>query len=438
MDHGGTPAAPTVIVGGGIAGLMCARELCRAGHPTLLLESADEVGGRVRTTVTDGFRLDHGFQVLFTAYPTLTAALDLPALLLREFQPAARIAGTARGGSALIGDALADPGLLLPTLRAPQLSVSDKLRLLRLRYFATGLSFDDCFAPQYDGVSTLEFLRTRGFSRDAIAHFFSPFYGGILLDRSLQTSASVLLYTFRMLALGRTAVPSLGMGAISQQLAGALGPETLRTNARVAAVLPAPHARWQVILNSGEQIAARSVVLACDPVTTAALASGAGVRMPATPAALGCTTVYLQSSRAILAGDALWLNAAPQATVSHAITLSNVAPSYAPTNQALTSATVLGAEADREDRELVQRVRSDLVAMSGQDQAASAELLGVWRVPFSQYAQPPGAVARRIPGSTAMDGLFIASEWSHTSSLEGAARGGVAAAGAVLRSVSGH
>ncbi len=158
---------PTLVVGGGIAGLMCARELVRAGRSVVILERADAVGGRVRTTVRDGFRLDHGFQVLFTAYPTLAAALDLPALALRTFRPAAVLAGGERH-PAVIGDALADLALLWPTIVARQLSLFDKLRMLRLRRLAISLPFDGCFAPAYDGVSTLVFLQRFGFSENAI------------------------------------------------------------------------------------------------------------------------------------------------------------------------------------------------------------------------------------------------------------------------------
>jgi phytoene dehydrogenase-like protein len=411
---------------------MCADALTRAGRTVLLLERESEVGGRVRTTRRDGFTLDHGFQVLFTAYPTLCAALDLPALRLQAFRPAARIAGTSRQ-TALIGDALADTSLLLPTLRAPQLSLMDKLRMLRLRYTATSMSFDDCFSPEFDRVSTRAYLQAQGFSDSAIESFFAPFYGGILLDRTLSTSAAVLLYTFRMLARGQTVVPANGIGAIAHQLAARLPAHCIRTGAPVARIDRSAGAITGVTLQSGETLPATHVVLACDPPGLASLAATAGLRVTIPDGQLGCCTVYLGAREALLAGQSLWLNAAPRATVSHAITISNVAPSYAPSGQTLTAATVLGVAAELPDDALVRRVRSDLGEMGGQHQAANrAELLAIWRVPYSQYAQSPGSVERRVPAATSQSGLFIASELGHTSSLEGAARGGLAAAEAVL------
>jgi len=426
-----SPEPPTLIVGGGISGLMCARTLALAGAPVRLLERDLTVGGRVRTTVQRGFQLDHGFQVLFNAYPVLSAALDLPALRLRAFRPAAFIA---YGGAApsVIGDALADFSLLWPTLRAPSLSLVDKLRMLRLRSFATSLAFDDCFADRYDRVSTLVFLRARGFSERAITQFFAPFYGGILLDRSLQTSAAVLLYTFKMLAEGRTVVPAAGMGAIPAQLASALPAGCVCTGHSVQRVLRDGDVVCGVELDSGETISASVVVLACDAPAIAALAATAGVTIAVPERALGCTTLYFRSAVPLLDGDALWLNAAADATVSHAITLSNVAPSYAPTNECLTAATVLGLAATMSDAELESRVRSDLRNMGGKSQSGSAELLATWRVPYAQYVQAPGATARRVGPVTSLTGLFVASEIGHTSSLEGAARGGIAAANAVL------
>ena len=62
-------SADVVVVGAGLAGLACATTLLRAGLDVVVVEASDAVGGRVRTDVVDGFRLDRGFQVLNTGYP---------------------------------------------------------------------------------------------------------------------------------------------------------------------------------------------------------------------------------------------------------------------------------------------------------------------------------------------------------------------------------
>ena len=61
-----------VIVGAGLAGLVCAQDLTRAGVGCHVLEASDGVGGRVRTDNVNGFLLDRGFQIVLTAYPQYT------------------------------------------------------------------------------------------------------------------------------------------------------------------------------------------------------------------------------------------------------------------------------------------------------------------------------------------------------------------------------
>jgi phytoene dehydrogenase-like protein len=77
-----TSMTENIIIGGGIAGLSVANYLHRAGREVLILEATDRVGGRVRTDKIDGFILDHGFQVLLTAYPEAKHLLDYEALKL--------------------------------------------------------------------------------------------------------------------------------------------------------------------------------------------------------------------------------------------------------------------------------------------------------------------------------------------------------------------
>ncbi|MES2522824.1 MAG: NAD(P)/FAD-dependent oxidoreductase [Gemmatimonadota bacterium] len=446
-----TSAGSVIVVGGGVAGLICAIELHRAGRSVLVLEAGEDVGGRVRTSIVDGFRVDHGFQVLFTAYPTLASYLDMPSLSLRRFQPAARIVRDGR--VSLIGDAmrdpLRDPGLLLDTVLARAVPLGDKLRLLALRRFASALSIDECFSARFDGVSTREFLRGRGFSADVIDGFFAPFYGGIFLDRTLGTSASVLLFTFKMLAEGDTAVPAQGIGAITAQLASQLPAGSVRVGVPVGAIDAADGRVRGVALVDGSRFEANDVVLATDAPAAAVLARTLGIALPVPTGARGCSTVYYSAARSPLPGRALWLQGNPQGVISHAVTLTDVAPEYATSSEPagsrmLLAATAVGDAADLDDSALDAGARRDIATMaqaSGDRGLASEPLtrLAIWRVPYAQFAQPPGWREHRPTISCGVPGLWRASEVLHSSSLEGAARGGRDAARALLQqSQSGH
>lgn len=430
---------PIIVVGAGVAGLVCAIELQRAGRQVVVLEAAPEVGGRVRTTTRDGLAFDHGFQVLFTAYPTLRSYLDLDALAPRVFRPAARIV---QGGRAsLIGDALSDPSLLIDTVMARAVPLGDKLRLLALRRFAQQLSIDDCFSARFAGVSTREFLASRGFSASVIDGFFAPFYGGILLDRTLATSASVLLFTFKMLAEGKTVVPSRGMGALTQQLAARLVAGTVRTGVSVQSLTVGEGRVTGVVLAGGDVVPAAQVVMATEAPAAARLAATADVQIATPSGARGTTTLYFTTSGiSPIPGRALWLNADAAAVVSHAVTITDVAPDYAPRGVSLIAASAVGEASDRSDADLESAARRELAAMAkaAGDVAADAKTaalsrVAVWRVPYAQFAQPPGWREHRPTIACGIPGLWRASEVLHSSSLEGAARGGQDAARAVLQ-----
>lgn len=424
-------SSPIIIIGAGVAGLVAAIELQAAGRAVLVLDAAPEVGGRVRTTVQNGLVIDHGFQVLFTAYPTLRRYLDFEKLALRKFLPAARIARD--GQVSLIGDALADPGLLLDTIFARAVGIGDKLRLLALRRFAQQLSIDDCFGARFASISTRDFLRARGFGTPVIDGFFAPFYGGIFLDRTLATSASILLFTFKMLADGETVVPAAGIGALTQQMAARLTPGTVRTGTAVQSLVVTDGRVRGVTLHDGTVLDAAQVVLATDAPAAATLARTVGLTLPEPAGARGCTTLYYTARTTPIPGKALWLNANSNATISHAVTLTDVAPEYAQDGRVLIAATAVGPAADLDDGALDSAARREL-ALMGKVSAEQSQLerVALWRVPYSQFAQAPGWREHRPNIACGIPGLWRASETLHSSSLEGAARGGEMAAKAIL------
>jgi oxygen-dependent protoporphyrinogen oxidase len=74
----GAAARRAIVVGGGIAGLVAARDLAVAGVPVVLLEASDRLGGQVRRHSVGGIELDAGAE----AFATRTSAVaDLAAEL---------------------------------------------------------------------------------------------------------------------------------------------------------------------------------------------------------------------------------------------------------------------------------------------------------------------------------------------------------------------
>jgi protoporphyrinogen oxidase len=57
---------PVLALGGGPAGLTAGYMLAKAGHPVIVLESTDQVGGIARTEVREGYRFDLGGHRFFT------------------------------------------------------------------------------------------------------------------------------------------------------------------------------------------------------------------------------------------------------------------------------------------------------------------------------------------------------------------------------------
>lgn len=55
-----------VVIGGGVAGLVAARECAKVGMPVTVLERDDAFGGSIRTAELDGLRLDVGAESFAT------------------------------------------------------------------------------------------------------------------------------------------------------------------------------------------------------------------------------------------------------------------------------------------------------------------------------------------------------------------------------------
>jgi phytoene dehydrogenase-like protein len=409
----------TIIVGAGLAGLTCAKVLSESGAEVAVFEASDGVGGRVRTDERDGFLLDRGFQVYFTSYPVSKRHLDHGALDFQVFDPGAIVhRGRER---TVLSDPLRDPKALVPTLLSDAATFGDKLRTLEVvaKTFVGAAS-----ASKEDGepdTTTLEYLRASGLSERYIDSFFRPFYGGVLLNRELTTSARVLRFTLRMLATGRTVVPASGMGQIPRQLASRLPRGAVRLNNPVDALLRDGE-RVTGIRASGEEHEADAVVVATEAPTAGRLT---GEAVP--EGSVGEVCLYYETS-GLGSGKKILLNAEDGAFVNNAVEISNVSEEYAPPGRHLLYAVALTGF-DLPDEALYRQGIEDIGRWYP---GADFRPLALRRIPYGQFAQPPGIHERLPENQTAMPGLVLAGEYTEDSSINGSMLSGERAAGAVV------
>ena len=411
--------AEVAIVGGGLAGLVAARHLADAGLDVTLFERREELGGRVRSRVVDGYTLDRGFQVMFTAYPAVRRELDLDALDLRAFSPGATIARPDHRST--LADPFRDPGALVESALNTDVSIGDKIRTLRLR---RALADED---PEtlFDGPDETirEYLERWGFSERYLENFVAPFYGGITLDRSLSTDAGVFRYTFAMLSRGKTAVPADGMGAVSEQLAARAreAGATLKTDAAVDVV--EGNGGEVTVAAGGETVTADAAVIAADPETARELTGVAAIPT----GSRSCVTQYFAlNERALDTGMRIVLNAGGDRPNTVA-PLSTVAPEYAPDGRMLLGATTLGTP-DASDADLATRTRDALATWYPEHRFDDLELVATDRIEFAQFDQPRG-FRDDLPAVDAPEGpVFLAGDYTNWSSIQGAMKSGRVAA----------
>lgn len=436
--------ADAIVVGGGLAGLVSAARLAEAGRDVTLLERRPTVGGRVRSHEVDGFTLDRGFQVLFTSYPAVQRELDVDALDLRAFSPGATICRP--GSRAVLSDPLREPTAVVESALNHEVPFSDKLRTLALRYDLSKRAADEFFAGSGPDASIREYLADWGFSSDYVANFVEPFYGGITLDRSLSTSKAVFEYTFRAMSRGSIAIPAGGMTAIPEQLAertADAGVE-VRTGEDVEAVDVGSGGRFRlgsggpadgarVELADGETLDARAVVVATTPPEARTLTGVESIPDAGVP---NVTAWYALPERSSFAtGRRILLNAADESP-NAVVPISEVATEYAPRNRPLLAATFLGESAlERDAEDLRADTRETLSSWFPERGFESLETVAVDRVPFAQFAQPPGIHAT-LPDPDDPEGpVVLAGEYTEWSSIQGALASGrkaATAAGAYL------
>ncbi len=119
---------------------------------------------------------------------------------------------------------------------------------------------------------------------------------------------------------------------------------------------------WEggVRLDSGEELFAAAVVVACDPVRAARLLPYAGIRT----AMRGVRCLYFAAADAPVGAPFLVLNGEGEGPINNLCVPSVVAPGYAPRGHHLVSVTVLHAPLSEEH--MLRDVRQQLIDWFGE------------------------------------------------------------------------
>lgn len=408
---------PVIIVGGGLAGLSCARRLMEEDIPFIVLEAGQRIGGRLKTDHLNGFILNRGFHVLQTAYPETRRVLNYDRLALKPFAPGAIV--RIDGRFYRIADPKRRPQDLWSTLTAPIGTMGDRLRLIRLALTVRRKMPSRIFEGQ--DMPTIEFLKSKGFSEKIIQRLLHPFFAGVCLDPEIKTSSRVFQYIFQIFAKGNVALPGRGMSAIVDQLKENLPADRIRTDSRVESIHP-----QGVVLKSDETIDGCAVVLATEGPETARL-----VGAPIQIGSRGELCLYFAAQKPPLDEPYLILNGDGNGWVN-SITVPNiVAPAYAPAGQYLISVVVIG-HLDADDETVETMVRNELTEWFG-PAVDDWRHLKTYRIVHALPAQPPPMPNPTVATTPIKPGIFVCGEYGSVPGIQWAMLSGRHAAEAVLR-----
>jgi len=157
------------IYGGGMSGLTAALLLEEQNIEYQLYETQSHWGGKLQTTHQEGFALDHGFQVIQSAYP----AMDV--YHKRGYMNDALAFGSgawllSHGKKTLLADPLREFPKGLAALGHSSIKLTDVWRVAKLRNQLLQQSPESFF--QSSTVTTLQYLQQQGFSPSFIDAFF--------------------------------------------------------------------------------------------------------------------------------------------------------------------------------------------------------------------------------------------------------------------------
>jgi len=404
------------IIGAGLSGLIAALELEKSNFSPIILESTGGIGGRMKTEEVDGFLLDHGFQVLNTAYPEAKKYLDFKALRLKTFDPGAVIFDGKN--SYIITDPMRNPLQIVGMAFSKVGSFLDKVKMFTLTQELKKKTNEAIFNEPT--IPTHQYLKEYGFSDQIIANFFKPFFRGIFLEKQLNTSSRMFEFIFKMFALGNASVPEKGMGEIPAMIRRQLSKTQLRLDTPVEKV-----EGKTIHLSNGEILEADRIIIAVQPDKV--MKQLGGQFAPAHKV----SNLYFSTQKSFLARPMIGLLPGDKHLVNNMVYMDDVSKAYSSNGRALLSVSVL--ESSLGEKELIKAVQMELEEISG-IKAEYFKFVKAYHIPYALPNLDDLKYSVPFTECKITDHVYLAGDYLLNGSINAAMTSGRTAAEAVVHS----
>ncbi len=315
------------IIGGGLAGLSAALCLSEEKAKFSLYESSDSVGGKLKNINWSGFLLDHGFQVLLSAYPFLQKIISPQEFT--DLNPCYFDAGAiiCQGGkNHILADPFREKKDFVPAVLSPVASLKDKALTFFLKLKLSSLSFDQILSnEEWSTKSTSVFLKEFGFSEKYISNFLRPFFGGVFGCDPADVRANCFAFCFKAFGEGKAFLPLEGIAKLPQILARKLPESSINLNSEIKSIdLVLQEGKVKINLADGKQLFVDGVIVATE-LESAYKLFDFQLQVPES-FRVKYFNLYFVSQIALYKQKKIFLNANPNALINNGVQITNVSP----------------------------------------------------------------------------------------------------------------